>query len=151
VRTIALAGLAVAVLDIANAMIFWALYRGTEPGIILQSVAAGLLGRDAYTGGITTVILGGFLHLTNSCMIAGVYSAASRYLPFLRLRPLVAGSAYGVLVYLVMNHIVVPLSRATPAPFMWGWFLDNFIGHIVLVGLPIAFINRWFSTRSGQS
>jgi hypothetical protein len=44
-------GTVIAILDIASAMSFWAVYRGVSPLRILQSVAAGLQGKAAFTGG----------------------------------------------------------------------------------------------------
>ena len=147
VRSILIAGVAVAVLDIANAMTFWTLYRGTDPEIILQSVAAGLLGREAFAGGGSTALLGAFLQLFISLCISAFYYCALTVFPFINRRPFLAGSMYGIVVYLVMNHVVVPLSRAMPVPFILPWFLANFIGHIILVGLPVSYINRWSIAR----
>ena len=137
---IVLGGIVVAVLDIANAMTFWYLYRGTNPLVILQSVAAGLLGREAFSGGVPTAALGAFLHTSIAFAIAAVFLLACRLWPVALERPLFYGAVYGAGVYLVMNHIVVPLSRATPVPFYPAWFLDNVIGHILLVGMPLGLI-----------
>jgi uncharacterized membrane protein YagU involved in acid resistance len=138
---------AIAILDIANAMTFWALYRGTDPRRILQSVATGLLGTAAFEGGTPTACLGAFLHVFISCSIAAVYYAACLRRPSWLERPFVYGAIYGVAVYIVMNHAVVPLSRANPAPFRLPWFLASFLGHIFLVGMPVAFIARWSALR----
>ena len=146
-ETIVGGGAAVAVLDIANAMTFWGLYRGTRPHVILQSIAAGVLGQDAFTGGAPTALLGAFLHVFIATSVATVYYLACLAGPALIDRPAVAGGAYGVGVYLVMNFIVLPLSNARQVPFRWGWFLANFIGHIVLIGMPVAFIARWSAAR----
>jgi len=149
--TILLGGLAVAVLDIANAMTFWALYRGTAPRIILQSVAAGLLGRSAYTGGTATACLGAALHLFISCGIAAVFYVGSTRWPSLLRRPFLSGAAYGAIVYGVMNYVVIPLSQAKPGPFRLPWFLANFIGHLVLVGPPVALIARGSARKDARS
>ena len=147
-ETILLGGAVIAILDIANAMTFWALYRGTEPRVVLQSVAAGLLGRPAaFSGGAPTAWLGAFLHVFIASCIAAVYYAACVCLPFLLKRPFVSGAAYGAVVYLVMNYAVVPLSRTRPAPFVPAWFLANFLGHVLLVGMPLALIARWSASR----
>jgi uncharacterized membrane protein YagU involved in acid resistance len=147
--TILLGGAAIAVLDIANAIIFWALVRGTQPQVILQSVAAGLLGKPAaFAGGAQTAWLGAILHVSISCGIAAVYYAACVRVPSLLKRPLVSGASYGVAVYLVMNFVVIPLSRTSRAPFMPAWFLASFLGHILLVGMPVAFIARWSASRN---
>ena len=147
-ETIFWGGAAVAILDITNAMTFWALFRGTEPHVILQSIAAGLLGKDAFSGGTPTAILGALLHVFIACGVAAVYYLACVRWPTLTGRPLTFGAIYGAVVYLVMNHVVLPLSLASPGPFIPAWFLDNLIGHIVLVGPPVAIIARWSASRA---
>ncbi len=151
VATILGGGAAIAILDISNAMLFWGLARGTNPLVILQSVAAGLLGRDALEGGTATAILGSFLHLFNSVSIAAVFYFAARLLPIVLTRPFLTGPAYGALVYLVMNHIVVPLSQARHVRFMLAWFIANFVGHLLLVGLPVAIIARWSALQNQRN
>ena len=146
-KVILYGGVAVAVLDISNAILFWYFYRGTDPIIIFQSIASGLLGRDSFSGGLSTGLLGAFLQLFISSCIAGAFYIATLRWPVILRRPALYGAIYGVGVYLVMNHIVVPLSRASPAAFRWPWFIANFLGHIILVGMPVAFISRWASSR----
>lgn len=140
-------GLAAGLLDIVNAMAFWFLYNGAPPARILQAIAAGLLGREAFAGGTATAALGLFLHFFIACGMAAVYwLACRRWLVLLR-RPVVAGIAYGIATYLAMNWVVVPLSRAAPPPFILPWFIDSVLAHVVLVGLPFAFVARWSANR----
>ncbi|HJY81944.1 MAG TPA: hypothetical protein VKK81_12785 [Candidatus Binatia bacterium] len=116
----------------------------------MQSIAAGLLGKDAFSGGASTALLGAFLHLIIACGIAAVYYLACLVWPALVKRPFIYGAIYGAIVYLVMNHVVVPLSRATPVPFSPAWFLDNLIGHMLLVGPPVAFVARWSAAKAHE-
>ncbi len=46
--------------------------------------------------------------------MAAVYYVAARRQPLLWRRPLVCGSAYGLVVYVIMDYVVVPLSAARP-------------------------------------
>lgn len=108
-------GGAAGALDIVNAIAFWRLYSGTEPPIILQSVAAGLVGKDAFAGGAATAALGLVLHFGIAFGMAAVYGLACLRYPAMLARPVVAGVSYGVLTWLAMNHFIVPLSRASPA------------------------------------
>jgi len=95
-ETILWGGAVIAILDIANAMTFWAVYNGATPQLILQSIAAGLMGRDAFSGGAPTAWLGAFLHLFISCGIAAVYYLACMLWPRLLTRPFFHGVIYGV-------------------------------------------------------
>jgi uncharacterized membrane protein YagU involved in acid resistance len=144
-QVVLVGGALLAVLDIVNAAAFWYLYRGTSPVAILQSIAAGILGRDAFKGGAATAALGLALHLFIAFGIAAVYCLGYRLWPAMLERPILYGSIYGVVVYLVMNHVVVPLSRAVPVPFIPAWFLDNLFGHILLVGIPLALVARRYA------
>ncbi len=140
-------GFAVATLDIINATGFWYLYSGAPPAIILQAIAAGLLGKAAFAGGTATAALGMLLHYLIAFGMAVVYWLACRHLPVLLQRPFIAGIVYGALTYLAMNHVVVPLSRANPPAFVPAWFVDSLLAHLVLVGLLLAFVARWSANR----
>src|SRR3981189_3351831 len=54
-------------------------------------IAAGLLGRKAFHGGVGTYLLGVWLPFLIACSAAAVYYAASRKLRFMREYPLVCG------------------------------------------------------------
>ena len=149
VHVILVGGLAAGVLDIVNAIGFWKIYSGTAPAVILQAVAAGLLGKEAFAGGAGTAALGLFLHFFIACGMAAVYWLACRRWPWMVVQPFAAGIAFGIVSWLAMNYVIVPLSRATPPPFIPAWFLDGLLAHILLVGLPLALIASW-SARRGR-
>lgn len=142
-----LGGFAAGAIDIVNAMIFWRVRSGTPPSTILQSVAAGVLGSDAFAGGAGTAVLGLVLHFAISLSMAGVFWLAVRRFPPLLARPLATGIAYGLVTWAAMNHVVVPLSRATPPPFITAWFVDGVLAHVLLFGLLLAFVARWSARR----
>jgi hypothetical protein len=111
------------------------------PVRIYQSVAAGLLGRDSFEGGLATAALGMFLHFFIATSAAAVYVAASSRLKLLLDQPVLCGLVFGVAVYFFMNVVVVPLSRAARGGgFVFSWRL--MVGHALLVGLPIALVAR---------
>jgi hypothetical protein len=127
-------------LDITAAIVQWQ-FKGVPAIRILQSVAAGVLGRDATKGGAATAALGLLLHFLIMSGIAMTFYIVSRRMPVLTKRWIACGLAYGVAVYLVMSFVVVPLSAfpgsvvSSPAEFIKGVLV-----HMVCVGLPIAFI-----------
>lgn len=140
--TILYGGLAVGVLDGLFALIFYGLVSGVRPLRIFQSVAAGLLGRAAFDGGTPTFMLGVLLHFVVATCIAAVYYAASLKSPVLIRRAVACGLVYGLLAYLVMNYVVIPLSAAAAGRFSLRTFLPAFIAHAFLVGLPVALLAR---------
>lgn len=140
--TILYGGLVVGILDGLFALIFYGLILGAQPLRIFQSVASGLLGKAAFEGGVQTFLLGILLHFVVATCIAAVYYLASLILPVLIHRAVVCGLLYGMIAYLVMNYVVIPLSAASPGRFSLRTFLPAFIAHALLVGLPIALLAR---------
>ena len=74
--------------------------------------------------------------------MATVFILAAERRPLLKARWLVAGIAYGLILWVVMNLIVVPL-RFGPPHFTVHGVVEQLFSHIVLVGIPIA----WFARR----
>lgn len=140
-HAVLLGGIVAAALDIGFAIGFWALQE-VPATRILQSIAAGLLGGRAYTGGGATAALGLALHVAIACVMAWVFYLASRRWRALTRHPLIAGAAYGVMLYATMNWIVVPLSAAALSPPRGLWLWCGLAAHIVLVGIPCALAAR---------
>src|SRR5439155_21419040 len=110
------------------------------------TLAAGLLGRGAFHGGIATYFLGVLLHFFIAFSAAAVYCAASRRLGFLKEHPLVCGLFYGAAVDQVMTLIVLPLSALHAAgPYKLHDLLLGIIVHSVVIGVPISFSVRRFA------
>lgn len=106
-----LCGTAVGSLDLLFAWGFWQSH-GVGMTRILQSIASGLLGKASFEGGTATATLGAGLHYFIATMFGVAYYLVSLRRPGLRRRPIAFGLSYGVLLYLVMNFIVLPLSAA---------------------------------------
>lgn len=142
--TILWAGLIAGTLDITAAFSN-TVWQGGRPVRVLQSIAGGLLGRDSYQGGWKTAALGFILHFFIATTWAAVYYAASLKLSLLTRQAVWCGLLFGVMVYLVMYALVLPLSalqfrffnQAATAIF------TSVLIHLFCVGLPIALIVRW--------
>ena len=138
------AGLACGVLDITAALVVYGFF-GLKPMRLLQGIASGLLGPQAFSGGFATALLGLVCHFLIAFGAAAVYLLASRAVEFLIERPVVSGVLYGVAVYFFMNRIVLPLSAAAKRPFSLKMMIVGVVIHIFCVGLPISFSVRRFS------
>ena len=138
-RAILYGTLTVAFLDGLYAVIFFRM-RGVGADRVFQGIAAGLLGRDAFRGGLTTAGLGLALHIFIALVVVVVYYMASARMRVLRNRPLACGPVYGILVYAVMNLIVIPLSAGGGGRYSLWPVLGGLMIHAVGVGLPAA----WF-------
>ena len=128
-------------LDISDTLIFYGL-RGVSPVRILQGIAVGILGRVSFTQGMRSALLGLLLHFFIATIWATIYIFASRRLPLSR-HPFLSGSLYGLVVYIVMNYVVVPLSKIGPRPTPPPVPLINAVAALVFfIGIPIALIAR---------
>jgi hypothetical protein len=128
----------VALLDGLYAVILAGL-RGVGPDQVFKTIAAGLLGRDAFAGGLAVAGLGLALHVLIAFMVVTTYYGLSSRLPLWRRRPLLCGPLYGLLVYAVMNLVVIPLSALGSPRFALWQVVGGMLIHAAGVGLPAAF------------
>jgi uncharacterized membrane protein YagU involved in acid resistance len=165
-RPILIAGTIAGALDIVYAFIVYGpLSYHLSPIAVLQSVASGWLGEDAANaGGATTALLGLVTHITIAILMAAVFVVAAKGVPTVGRNPVFWGLIYGVGLYLVMTYLVLPLSAAHQSqhfatdlhevvarllvsfsairPRNRWLLLGTLFTHMVLVGVPIAVINR---------
>jgi hypothetical protein len=131
-------GLIAGALDLLYAIVVSGIH-GVTAVKVLQSVATGVLGKEAYQGGAGSAALGTLLHFFISLGAATVFYVASGRFPFLVRRPVVSGLVFGFCVFLTMRYVIVPFSAAESIrrPITW-WFLGTLFTHLVLFGLPIS-------------
>ena len=147
VPAIVAGGLVAAVLDAANAIMAYKLAFGMTPVAIYQFVASGLLGPAAFSGGVAAGLLGLGIHFLIAFTAATLFVLAAERLPQLRRDAVGWGLAFGLAVFVVMNLVVIPLSRIPPASPSVPLVVNGVIGHALLVGLPIALATRRFLGR----
>ena len=143
------AGLTVAVLDAVFAIVLYVVVlHVTTVTRVFQSIAAGLLGKASFSGGAATVLLGVLCHLTVAFGWTLLFYFASRRSRSLRevarsrVGGVLLGLAYGMLVWLGMDLVVIPLSRATATAISNWRFWAMLAWHAVGVGTPIVRILR---------
>lgn len=137
-----LGGSIAGVLDIIFAISF-AAYNGATPVRLLQTVASGLLGTAAFSGGVPAAALGLALHFVMSFLWAGAFLALAERVPALALHPLMAGIGFGVFVFLSMRLVVLPLS-AFPYPVTFRPLATtlDLLSHMLLFGVSIAWATQ---------
>ena len=141
--------LVVGTLDIADAFVFFGLRSGATPVRILQSIASGWLGRSAYGGGAGAAALGAITHYFIAFGIVATYFAVSRHVAVLTRHPIACGIVYGLLVYLFMNRVVIPLSAIGTATWPALPVLANgLLIHVLGIGIPSAVFAARASTFS---
>lgn len=129
-------------------VLFVHVMKVTTPVRVFQGIASAVLGPDSFSGGLATAALGVLLHFAVAHAWSAVYYLALRMWPVLQrvvaspARAAVIGLAYGPVVWLLMNFVVVPMTRSRPTPVTARSFLPVLIGHMFVVGLPIALVIR---------
>jgi len=146
--TIVLGGFTAGVLDIADAFIVTTINGGT-PMPVLQTIASGVLGREAYQGGAPVAALGLALHFVIAGSAASVFLLISRLFPAVLRHPVVSGVAFGLGVWAFMYYAVLPITFHRPNVLpAWPMLLNQLGIHALGVGLPIA-LWAWRSARAG--
>lgn len=128
---------AVAVLDGIDALVFSGL-RGVPPMRLFQAIAYSLLGRDTYSHGLASALLGVLLHVSVAFGIVTVYVQASRWLRPLREYPFTFGPLYGIAAWVVMNFAVLPLTLIGVPRLSTPGIVNGILIHMFGVGLPAA-------------
>ena len=137
-RAVVIGGSIGGALDLAFALTFAAV-NGVGPVRLLQTVASGLLGSAAYEGGLPVALLGFVAHFVMSYGWAALFVGAASRVPRMAARPVLAGILFGVLVFLAMRLVVLPLS-AFPHPVSFKPLAASLdlLSHMFLFGVPIA-------------
>ena len=139
-KTILVATLICGSLDILWAVIL-TLWRGREPAAMLRGVASGPL-PQAIDWGAGGAILGLVVHFVLMATIVAVFVLAARRQATVLDRPWLSGLIYGLITYVVMNLVVVPVRFPAAWPPKTLSIATQLFAHIVLVGWPTAFVSR---------
>jgi hypothetical protein len=131
-------GLLGGALDLAFAFIYYA-PAGATPIRILQSIASGVLGPRSFQMGPDSAALGAFFHFFISLCAAAVYYLASAKFSFLTRRWLISALIFGILMFLTMRLVVVPLSAVKSGPMKISSIIGELCSHMFLFGIPIAY------------
>jgi hypothetical protein len=124
-----------------------ALINRVDPLIIMRAIASGLLGRAAFQGGLPVAALGLLLQWAMSLLIAAIFVFAAGRMSWLSRRWIAAGLLYGVVVFVVMEYVVVPLSAAAKPHFTALSLAENLLA-MLLFGLIVSFFARDAGPRS---
>ena len=137
-RTIAWATLVAGTLDILSAFV-WTLVAGGKPANVLPSVASGPFG-DPIKDSALAAPLGLAVHFAIMLVMVAAYVLLASRVPALKRQWLVAGVLYGLLLWFVMYWIVLPLRFGIPHPSEAAAIMRQLISHVLLDGIPIAWI-----------
>ena len=146
---IAVAALIVGTLDYTAAITNYLIGGGKEPIKIAWYIASSLLGREtAYAGGYATAAVGILVHYLIATGWTVLFFLAYPRVALLRGNEIAVGVAYGLFVWLMMNRVLVPLTRIKTGPFTFNQGAAIQAGILVVcIGLPIALLARRHYTK----
>ena len=139
-KPIAIATAIAGTLDILAAIIS-TLIAGKAPIHMLQSVASGPLGAVALTSPAYAAA-GLLTHFAIMACMVTAYMVVAQRSRLLLDRPILAGALYGILLWLVMYWVVMPLRFHAPHPSQLVPIAKQLFSHIILVGIPIGLVAR---------
>jgi hypothetical protein len=151
VNTVLKAGLIVGLLDILAAFVHYYLRTEKNPLVVLKFIASGAFGRAALAGGSEMILWGLLFHFLIALSFTGFFFWVVTRLAGLTRAWVLTGIVYGLLVWAVMNLVVVPLSRTPKVPFSWSGTLIGMTILVCCMGLPLAYIVRYFSRQEIKS
>jgi hypothetical protein len=150
-KTILLSGFIAGSLDMSTALLVYvAILQKTTVMRLLQSIASGVFGKEAYAGGTTTALYGLGFHFLIAFSFAIAYFILYPYIGLFRKQRLISAFVYGIFVWCVMNLLVLPLVMHRPAILNWNAFLGAAI-LICMIGLPVSFITHAYYTVKDKS
>src|SRR5262245_36159034 len=145
-RTVLLSGLLVGTLDITAALVQFYVKTGKDPLIVPKYIASAIFGKDAYAGGNQMVVYGFLFHY----LIAFIWTLLFFLIyPKLKLQSwhrVGTGILYGIFIWIIMNRVVVPMSKASVSAFNLKQAIIAALILIAAIGLPLSFIAHRFSS-----
>jgi hypothetical protein len=144
--SIAKAGLAAGIVggafDLAAATTIYPAMYGIPPLRILQSIASGVLGAQAYEGGMPTALLGVGLHFFIAIVAGFVLAVALARVTALRQPVFVTAAGFGIGVYFFMQLIVLPLSQFAQRELSLAAHAVGLAIHVFIFALPMVLVAR---------
>jgi hypothetical protein len=107
---------------------------------VWQGVASGWLGKAATDGGLATMALGIATHFGIAICMAATYALVAARVKLLYRRPALCGVGYGLVLYVVMYRIVLPLRFPAVFPRWDGVQSVTDIACHVGIGFVIAIL-----------
>jgi uncharacterized membrane protein YagU involved in acid resistance len=139
-RAVLTTGLIAGTLDIIAACISAYIQRGSSPERLLQFVASGLFGEDAFTGGITMAIVGLVMHFMIATSWSLLFYLLYPRLALLRKNKILVGIIYGAFVWVMMNRVILPVTAIPKSPFNPVSALIGMVILMLMIGMPNSFL-----------
>jgi hypothetical protein len=146
-KTILTTGLTVGAVD-GLAAVLLTLYYGRPPLAVFKYIASGLLGPPAFSGSSLTIALGVFCHFFIALVWTFILFFLHPKLSTVLRSKILKSIFYGSLIWIVMNLLVLPLSRVPGGPIAINQAMIGVSILIVAAGIPLTVsFDRYFFRR----
>jgi hypothetical protein len=141
IKTILTATLLAGTLD-ALAAVF--ILAGGNAAGVFRYIATGLFGAKAFSGDSRMIVYGLLFHFVITFIFALYYFWMYLQFSFLRINLWLSSVFYGLLIWLIMNRVVVPLSHINKGAISLPDALLNMTILTVCIGLPVCYLAKRF-------
>lgn len=149
IRPIVTIGIMAGTLDGLAAVLMYFISTAKDPLNVFRFIASGIFGKDAFAGGVLMAMTGLLFHYLIAIGWTGLFFLAYQKLSLLTRSVIILGVGYGIFVWLMMNLIVVPLSRVPSMPITAQGAGTGILILILCVGLPVSIFTRRFYRNKG--
>jgi hypothetical protein len=150
-KTIAWVGLLAGTLDILSACLQAYIARGITAETVLRFIASGAFGKPAFAGGWEMPLIGLLFHYIIAYSFTILFFLLYPSIKLMSKSIVLTAIVYGIFIFVVMNLLVLRLTKVTQAPFKLDKAgIATFI-LIVAIGLPLSFFARKFYQHRNQN
>ena len=143
-KTIAWVGLLAGTLDILSACLQAYIARSISPETVLRFIASGAFGKPAFTGGWQMPFIGLLFHYIIAYSFTILFFLLYPSIKLMRKSIVLTAVVYGTFIFVVMNLVVLPLTKITRAPIQPDKAVIATCILIVAIGLPLSIFARKF-------
>ncbi|SRR5258706_7815802 len=141
-------GLLVGSFDAAAAVIQFIIPTWRNPARIFTYIASGVFGTDAFSAGDIMAVIGLLFHYFIATAWTSLFFTVYPRVPWLTKNKVAGGLLYGVLIWLTMNLVVLPLSNVPHFPIRITGAATGMLILMLVVGLPISLrAHKYYSNK----
>jgi hypothetical protein len=130
---------------LVNCLVQFIFFR-SSPVYVFQFASSTLLGTSAFESGLSSVLPGIALYFVISFIFVSLFVVATSGIPVLARYPIVVGTVYGLLIWIIINLIVLPISASPPIDLAFVKVYINVLIYIGTIGIPITnFVSKFYS------
>ena len=148
-KAILLTGLIAGTLDMSTALLVYSvILKKVTAARLVQGIASGVFGADAYEGGFVMIIFGFLFHYCIALTFTFFYYLIYPRVSLLKKNWLISGLLYGLFAWAIMNLVVLEIVFPARAAITFESFAIGASILMVMIGVTISFFtHRYYSLR----